>query len=110
MGLFFNVNLSLKRSEDQLSKITPDRHAATALGSAKVSEAKEVINEFNPIEKAEQIIAGMPLRPEINHGGNKAAYSPVLDYVKLPEQHTFQSAEEYYSTTFHELSFTCYRP
>jgi antirestriction protein ArdC len=70
----------------------------------KVPESKEIVNEFSPIEKAEQIIANMPLRPEINYGGNKAAYSPVLDYIKLPHQHTFQSPEEYYSTAFHELA------
>lgn len=64
----------------------------------------ETINTFTPIEKAEQIIAGMPLRPEIKHGGNRASYSPMLDYVKLPVQSSFELPEEYYSTAFHELS------
>jgi len=63
-----------------------------------------ITNPFSPIERAEQIIAGMPLRPDIRHGGNEACYSPVLDYVKLPEPSAFQSPEEYYSTTFHELT------
>jgi len=63
-----------------------------------------IINTFNPIERAEQIIAGMPYRPEIKHGGNSAAYSPMLDYVKLPVPEAFDSPEEYYSTAFHELS------
>ena len=62
-----------------------------------------IINTFNPIERAEQIIAGMPYRPEIKHGGNSAAYSPMLDYVKLPVPEAFESPEEYYSTAFHEL-------
>jgi antirestriction protein ArdC len=66
--------------------------------------ATEVINTFTPIEMAEQIIAGMPLRPDIHHGGNKACYSPSLDFVKLPVPEAFQSPEEYYSTAFHELS------
>ncbi|WP_085814898.1 ArdC family protein [Citrifermentans pelophilum] len=61
-------------------------------------------NPFTPIERADQIIAGMPLRPDIRHGGNKACYSPMLDYVKLPELSAFESPEEYYSTAFHELS------
>jgi antirestriction protein ArdC len=64
----------------------------------------EIINTYTPIEKAEQIIAGMPLRPEIKHGGGRAAYSPMLDYVKLPVQSSFEKPEEYYSTCFHELS------
>ncbi|WP_224984487.1 ArdC family protein [Geomonas agri] len=60
-------------------------------------------NNFTPIERADQIIEGMPLPPDIRHGGNKACYSPMLDYVKLPEQQAFESPEEYYSTAFHEL-------
>jgi len=63
-----------------------------------------VANPFNPIERAEEIVAGMPLRPDIRHGGNEACYSPMLDYVKLPEPSAFQSPEEYYSTAFHELT------
>lgn len=62
------------------------------------------INSFTPIEIAEQIISGMPLRPDIRHGGNEACYSPMLDYVKLPEPSAFQTPEEYYSTAFHELT------
>lgn len=64
----------------------------------------ETINIFRPIERAEQIIKDMPYKPEIKHGGNRASYSPMLDYVKLPPQNTFQSPESYYATAFHELT------
>jgi len=64
----------------------------------------ETINTFTPIERAEQIMAGMPLLPEIKYGGGRASYSPVLDYVKLPVPTSFELPEEYYSTAFHELS------
>jgi antirestriction protein ArdC len=57
-------------------------------------DPQETVNDFSPIEKAEQIIASMPLRPDIKYGGNKAYYSPVLDYVQIPDQHTFNSAED----------------
>lgn len=67
-------------------------------------EPEETHNHFDPIETAEQIITAMPLAPEIRHGGNRAYYSPSLDYVQLPQQHTFNTIEEYYSTTFHELA------
>jgi len=63
-----------------------------------------IINPFTPIERAEQIIAGMPYRPNIRHGGNQPSYSPVLDYVKCPVPESFESPEKYYSTLFHELS------
>ena len=66
--------------------------------------AETIINTFTPIERAEHIIAGMPLRPDIHYGGNQPAYSPVLDYVKMPVRESFESPEEYYSTMFHELT------
>lgn len=65
--------------------------------------AEESHNLFDPITKAEEIIANMPMKPDIRFGGNRAYYSPSLDYVQLPHQHTFNSPEEYYSTLFHEL-------
>ena len=64
-------------------------------------EVKE--NIFTPIEKAEEIVRNMPKRPEIKQGGNKAFYSPGLDYVRMPEQKQFPMPEEYYCTLFHEL-------
>lgn len=66
-------------------------------------EPEETHNVFDPIAKAEEILQHMPLRPEIKHGGNRAYYSPTFDYIQLPHKHTFDSAEEYYNTCFHEL-------
>jgi antirestriction protein ArdC len=66
--------------------------------------AEETHNIFDPIHKAEEIISAMPMKPDIRYGGNKAYYSPSIDYVQLPHQHTFNSIEEYYSTIFHELA------
>jgi len=40
--------------------------------------SRETVKPFTAIELAEQIIAGMPLRPEIKHGGGRAYYSPTL--------------------------------
>jgi antirestriction protein ArdC len=62
-----------------------------------------IINTFTPIERAEQIIINMPLRPDIHHGGTQPAYHPALDYVKIPIREAFESSEEYYCTLFHEL-------
>jgi antirestriction protein ArdC len=65
--------------------------------------SETVANPFSPIQRAEKIMAGMPLRPDIRHGGNQACYSPMLDFVRLPEPSAFQSPEEYYATAYHEL-------
>jgi antirestriction protein ArdC len=66
--------------------------------------APEVIPQsFTPIQLAEQIIAAMPLRPEIKYGRYQPAYHPLLDYVSMPVREAFESPEELYSTSFHEL-------
>ena len=46
----------------------------------------------------------MQCKPDIKYGGNRACYSPQLDYIQLPPKETFHSLEEFYSTAFHELS------
>ena len=41
---------------------------------------------------------------DIRHGGNKAFYSPSLDYIQLPPQPAFTDQINFYRTLFHELS------
>ena len=60
-------------------------------------------DNVEPVEAAEKIHLGMPKRPEVRHGGNRAFYSPLLDYVQLPDTTQFESTEAYYATLFHEL-------
>ncbi len=63
----------------------------------------EIDNPFTPIEQAEQIIENMQFKPDFKYGGNRACYSPQLDYIQLPPKEAFNSPEEFYSTAFHEL-------
>lgn len=56
------------------------------------------------IDAAEAIVAGYKNAPAMQHGGNRACYSPVLDKVSMPNKEQFTSSEEYYSTLFHELA------
>lgn len=59
--------------------------------------------DHEPIESAQKIIDGYT-GPEIRIGGGRACYSPSSDVVNLPELGRFRTAEEYYSTAFHELA------
>jgi antirestriction protein ArdC len=63
----------------------------------------EIDNPFTPIEQAEQIIESMKCKPRILYGGDRAAYSPSFDVVKLPNREAFKSPEEFYKTAYHEL-------
>lgn len=59
--------------------------------------------DFEPISRCENVLAAMPNRPQIKHGGSRACYSSSEDLVKMPERETFTGEEEYYETLFHEL-------
>jgi antirestriction protein ArdC len=65
--------------------------------------AKFVPLDFKPIEAAEAMVKGYADAPAIEHGGQQACYRPLVDIVRIPEAGRFASAEEYYSTLFHEL-------
>jgi len=63
----------------------------------------EARTDLNPIEECEKVVENMPQRPDIHHKGNRAFYSPSMDYIQLPVVKSFNSMEEYYSTKFHEM-------
>jgi antirestriction protein ArdC len=55
------------------------------------------------IEQCEAIVSGMPNAPRMEQDG-RAWYRPSNDTVGMPARALFNSAEEYYSTLFHELT------
>lgn len=58
----------------------------------------------DPIAEAELIFESTSWdRPPVQFGGDSAHYSPALDYVQLPLRSSFETAELFYSTAFHEL-------
>lgn len=69
---------------------------------------KEILIE--PIEACERVVSNWQRKPTITHGGDCASYSKVLDMVRMPERECFDSAEEYYSTLFHELTHSTGHP
>lgn len=69
-----------------------------------IEAPEEETLEFEPNEKAQEIIDNMFNPPIIKHGGNAAYYQPQLDRVGVPESNHFHSSEAYYCTLFHELT------
>lgn len=67
------------------------------------SKRKFVEYQHDPIEKAEQIIAGYKNPPKITFQPRGAWYRPSDDLVNMPDKKEFESIHEYYSTFFHEL-------
>jgi len=62
------------------------------------------VPDFDSIERAERIVAQMPLRPALSHGGDRAFYRHVDDTVHMPHPGAFQSNNAYYHMLFHELA------
>jgi antirestriction protein ArdC len=59
---------------------------------------------IDPIEACEKVLAQMPNPPEIQHAGDKAFYAPMADRTTMPPRGLFESAEEYWSTFWHEAA------
>ena len=68
------------------------------------AESEGPKNAHNPIRAAERIHAGYKKAsgPEVKHGGARACYSPSKDEIRMPNRTTFESAESYHLTRFHE--------
>lgn len=64
------------------------------------SEDKQ--NDNQRIANCEKTITNSNAR--IIHGGDTACFIPSSDIIRMPELGTFQSAEHYYATAFHELT------
>jgi antirestriction protein ArdC len=60
--------------------------------------------DFTPIERCELILSRMRDPPKVEHNMQSAWYSPDRDIINMPKRETFERAEGYYSTLFHELS------
>lgn len=65
----------------------------------KLEEPKAI----DPIEDCEKIVSSFEDAPSIQHGGGRACYVPSADRIEMPQRNVFSSAEEYYSTLFHEF-------
>lgn len=66
------------------------------------------IQHLDPIEEAEAVIANYLTRSGVKFQNdklsNKAYYSPTTDSVVVPMLDQYENRNEYYSTTFHELT------
>lgn len=67
-------------------------------------------NDSQKILSCERIVERMVCPPEIVHAGHRAFYRPSADRVTMPDRERFESAEEYYSTLFHELTHATGHP
>lgn len=78
-----------------------------------VEPLKQPFNEVTPIEEADKIIIDYVTREHITFeekASDKAFYSPSRDCVVVPMKEQYKHINEYYSTTFHELTHSTGHP
>jgi antirestriction protein ArdC len=66
-------------------------------------ELKVTESTLQPDKNLDAVYQNMPGKPAIKSGGNKAYYSPNLDYVGMPPLEQFENTSGYYATLYHEL-------
>jgi antirestriction protein ArdC len=70
---------------------------------AELPEISEYHLDFEPIQRAEQVISGWKDCPAIEEKGGRAFYHKEDDFVRVPEKGNYRSREHYYGVLFHEL-------
>jgi antirestriction protein ArdC len=60
------------------------------------------VDDSQRIAAAEEALDTWGVEVPVVHGGDKAFYLPDIDRICLPPFQTFEEAEEYYATAFHE--------
>jgi antirestriction protein ArdC len=82
-------------------------HIDDCTGIESKNESKPA-KELKPVERAEEIINNYVTREGLRFQNDKesdrACYSPITDRVIVPMLSQYDIVEEYYSTTFHELT------
>jgi antirestriction protein ArdC len=106
--VFWSVLEKKNPKTNEIEKIPFIRH--TSVFNIEQCEGIEVPAEPNtqssnvsPIKECEAIVSSFKASPKIIHKEQQAYYSPSADIVNMPIRESFESAEEYYSTLFHEL-------
>ena len=96
------------KSEDDDIKTVPFLRYYTVFNVSQceeieVPETSDDKLDFNPVEKAEQIISDYKDCPEIGFGGDRAYYNKLDDKIQLPNKERFETVEDFYLTAFHEM-------
>lgn len=115
MVVFFTMIEKEKKDSEEETKVFPVLkyyrvfHLDDTTGiESKIKDGEKPENTLQPIEQADEVINAYVTREGIKFTNNelssRAFYSPSFDEVVVPMLSQYRVAEEYYSTTFHELT------
>ena len=104
---FFDANGKVTKDEKQAAKKVPN------LRYYRVFNAKDIegidfkypeptkLNDNERYKKCDELVDSTGAR--IEHKKDSAFYSPLRDYINMPEIGLFDNSDYYYATLFHEL-------
>lgn len=82
-----------------------DQVAAPWRDKLGLTEPTNWDNDNGAIDECEAAVREyLATGPRLSIGGDRAAYSPSLDTVLMPERDSFDGSEQYYGALFHELT------
>ena len=107
--MFFTIakkNEKDENDDDEKTKTFPMLRVWTVFNRDQVDglpeqEKAEALSEIERIENAEAFIDNTGAT--LQHGGERAAYSPKRDLIMMPVFEDFVSSDRYYTTLLHEL-------
>lgn len=102
--VFWNFSESANKATGKIDKV-PFLRYYTVFNVQQcegIDYPKPEVKPFNPIDEAEKVIANSPCQPTRTIG--RPSYRPASDTLSMPLPTDFNSAEEFYSTSFHELA------
>lgn len=105
------INRTEERNGEEVDRTIPFLKAYNVFNTAEIDGLPgqygvvapvATLDESARMPECDTWIAGTGAR--IVHGGGRAFYSPSADQIHMPEFSSFDSAQRYYSTAFHEMA------
>ena len=102
----FTKKLRFKEPESEEERQIAMLRCYVVFNVAQIDGLKdEVAEELPPEQRQENVEAFIAAtNADIRLGGNRACYVPALDFVSVPLKSQFNSLENFFATTLHEVS------
>lgn len=101
----FTKNIEVKNEEDVAEKTI---HLLRYYNVFNLSQTNLDQEKYAPTRDNEMLPEPhdllMKKQPAIKHGGNRAYFDILGDYIQLPSMDIFTTSEDYYRTAYHELT------
>jgi antirestriction protein ArdC len=75
---------------------------ASQVDGVSIAKPETVEKPFNSVDAIEQRVSKLGVK--LQHGGDRAFFSPSHDLVQMPERTAFDNEASYYATLLHELT------